>query len=212
MKLKIGLIIGIVLCVLVILAAGVLYFLTDVLDLFQNTPPPALPTTSLPTMAAASPNPAATPQPALTVRPGLAVSTTLSTTLAASNSTAVSTTTATAPVPSPTADVQFEVISVEGSGFTRTVTGKLTNSGSLDLHNPKLKIEMYSNGKLIKNDSAAYIDKSFPTLIAGESASDQVSIKIGLIDGVYVTQHGVSFVLTFTSDELTRQFSYDYQP
>jgi hypothetical protein len=109
-------------------------------------------------------------------------------------------------------DVIFDILSVEGSGFNRTVTGKLTNPGPVDLHNAKMKIEMYSNGKLIKNGSQNYVEKSFGVIKAGASVTDTISIKISIFDGFSVQNNGLVFVLTFTSDEKNQTISLDYQP
>jgi hypothetical protein len=116
------------------------------------------------------------------------------------------------PNPAQTINIALEILSVEGSGFSRTVTGQLTNSGTVDLHNCRLKIEIISNGKQIKNDSQPYVEKSFNTIKAGTSVTDVVAIKLGLIDGINVQNNGAIFLLTFTSDENTQTFTYQYTP
>jgi hypothetical protein len=117
-----------------------------------------------------------------------------------------------APIPVQTINIGLDIVSVEGSGFSRIVTGHLTNSGTVDLHNSVLKIEIFSNGKPIKNDSQTYVEKAFNTIKAGTSVTDVVAIKLGLIDGINVQNNGANFLLTFTSDEKTQTFTYQYVP
>jgi hypothetical protein len=205
LKLRIGLIIGIVLCALIIASIGVFYFINDVLNLFQNT---ELPTTQL----SATPVITATPLP---TTPSQTVASNLPSptkTMTPSTSPSLSPTAVNSTTPSPSSDISFNILSVEGSGFSRTVTGELTNTGSIDLHNSKLKIEMFSNGKLIKNDSKPYVEKNYDTLKAGAVITDVLAIKLSLVDGVTVQQNGVTFTLIFSSDEKTQTFKYDFQP
>jgi hypothetical protein len=116
------------------------------------------------------------------------------------------------PIPAQTINIALEILSVEGSGFSRTVTGQLTNNGTVDLHNCSLKIEIHSGNKLIQNDSQPYIERYFNTIRAGTVVTDVVSIKLGLVDGINVQNNGASFTLTFKSDEKSQTFTYQYQP
>jgi hypothetical protein len=97
-----------------------------------------------------------------------------------------------APIPVQTINIGLDIVSVEGSGFSRIV--------------------IFSNGKPIKNDSQTYVEKAFNTIKAGTSVTDVVAIKLGLIDGINVQNNGANFLLTFTSDEKTQTFTYQYVP
>jgi hypothetical protein len=212
MKIKIALIVGIILCGLILLSIGVFFLINNVLNIFQNAPAPTLDLTASPTSTSALPSTPLSATPTWTAASTLPAPSLTAASPASPPVSAPYPSVALSPTPVQSSAVSFEILSVEGSGFSRTVTGKLTNTGSADLHNSKLKIEMYSNGKLIKNDSQSYVEKSFNTLKAGLAIVDVVSIKIGLIDGLSVQKNGVTFLLTFTSDEKTQTFTYDYQP
>jgi hypothetical protein len=210
---KIGLISLIILGALIILGIMAWIFLNNILNLFGNTPVPEAPVASIgitpspstttltasPTVSAASTAPAST-------------TATLPVSPAAGWPIPTPATTTTAPSPSGKADIDFEIVSIDGSGFSRTVTGLITNIGNIDLHQCKLKVEILSRDKLIKNDGQAYIEKSYSLIAAGASVKDTVDIKLSLLDGLNVQRNGVSFVLTFKASEMTRTFTYDYQP
>jgi hypothetical protein len=220
MKITLGVIIAIVAGLLIFAAMGLFFFMTNIFTFFHNT---SFTTSTTSPVATA---PASTPSPATTISVTLAPSSTpvssatspvspLATSQPASTLTPAITFVpppppVTTPSPSPvqSEDIFFEIINIAGSGFNRTATGQLTNAGFTDLHNAKLKVEIYSGGKLIKNNGQPFVEKSFGIISAGTSVNGTVEIKLSLTDGLFVQENGVSFVLTFTSDEKTRVFNY----
>jgi hypothetical protein len=107
--------------------------------------------------------------------------------------------------------LQVSIVSIEGTGFTRTVTGKVLNNGTVTLHNTQLKVELFSDGKQLKfNDGQPSWQKSYGTLAAGATLTDQITAKLSLIDGFNAAQYGIDIHLTFTSTEKSQTVIYHY--
>jgi hypothetical protein len=104
----------------------------------------------------------------------------------------------------------IDILSVEGSGFSRTVNGQITNDGRVDLHNCLLKVELYSNGDKLKINGQDSLTRSYGTLDAGDTITDSLEIKLSLTDGFKATQNGVLIVLTFSSDEKEQVMPFEY--
>lgn len=104
------------------------------------------------------------------------------------------------------------VTEVSGTGFTRTVTAKVTNTGNVDAHNAWGKVEVFSQGQRIKlsGQDSARVDVG--TIKAGVTATAQVTLSFGLADGLKIQQNGADVQFTINSDEGTQTLTYQYQP
>lgn len=120
----------------------------------------------------------------------------------------------TPPSPSATANVTFglAITGITGSGFSRTVTADISNSGTTDAHNITAKVEVFSAGSRIQISGKDYLTVDIGTLKAGMSVTKQVAMDFGMFDGIKMQQNGAQFVLTVTSDEKTQTFNYDFKP
>jgi hypothetical protein len=118
------------------------------------------------------------------------------------------------PVPSKEGDVKFafEVTDISGSGLSRTVTAKLTNTGSADAHNVWAKTEAFSQGSRIKLGGQEYLRTDIGLLTAGATITTEVTLSFSVMDGLKISQNGVTLNLTIYSDEYTETFTYDYKP
>lgn len=118
------------------------------------------------------------------------------------------------PAPSTEGDVKFafEVTDISGSGLSRTVTAKLTNTGSAEAHNVWAKTEAFSQGSRIKLSGKEYLRTDIGSMPAGESVTTEVTLSFSVMDGLKISQNGVTLTLTIYSDEYTEIFSYDYMP
>ena len=107
--------------------------------------------------------------------------------------------------------LQINIVSVEGTGFTRTVTGKVINNGSVTLHNTQLEVELFSNGKQLNfNNGQPSWQKSYGTLAAGSALTDQITLTLSLLDGLTATKYGVEIHMTLISTEKSQTFVYQY--
>ncbi|MFC2013810.1 hypothetical protein ACFLU8_02890 [Chloroflexota bacterium] len=116
--------------------------------------------------------------------------------------------------PSQNGEVKFEfaVTDISGSGLSRTITAQVTNTGDIDAHNVWGKVEVFSQGSMIKLGSKEFLRIDIGTITYGGTATTEVTLSFGLTDGLKILQNGATFVLTIYSDELTETFSYDYSP
>lgn len=106
--------------------------------------------------------------------------------------------------------LQVSIVSVEGTGFTRTVTGKVTNNGSVVLHNSELKVELFSNNKQLNINGQPTWQKSYGTLAAGTSLTDKITLSLSLLDGLSAAQYGIEIHMTFLSTEKSQTVIYQY--
>ena len=116
--------------------------------------------------------------------------------------------------PSPERNVRFalEVVDISGSGLSRIVTAKLTNTGSTDAHNVWGETEAFSQDSRIKLSGEAYLRTDIGSMPAGESITTEVTLSFSVMDGLKISQYGVTLMLTIYSDEYTEAFSYAYMP
>jgi hypothetical protein len=188
MKLK--LIIGIILAALILVAVGALigkYAL-------NQTPPPIT----------QAPSATSTISPSKTYSPVAAVPKTVTTSPPFTN------------LPSDSDKVNFglQITNVSETGIlSRSITGEISNTGSVDAHNVICKIEVYSKGKLIKvNSGLSSVIKSLGTINAGKTATTRVDLAFSPVDALTLTQNGVTVNLQISSDEKTQLLTYDYKP
>lgn len=111
-------------------------------------------------------------------------------------------------------DFALQITNINETGtLSRSITGEITNTGSIDAHNVNCKIEVYSNSKLINiNNGQSSISQALGTIKAGQTVTTTVDLTFGLFDGVSLTQNGATVNLQISSDEKTQVLSYDYKP
>ena len=99
------------------------------------------------------------------------------------------------------------------SGLTSLeAAAQITNTGTADAHNAWVKVEIISQGSIIKINGQDYLREDLGTIKAGQAVSPQVTINVGFADGIRISQSGATFRLTIFSDEKTETLSYDYLP
>jgi len=110
-------------------------------------------------------------------------------------------------------EVAFElsVISISGSGLSRTVDAQLVNTGNANAHNIKVKIEAFAGNFPIRLNGDNYIEIEAGTIAAGEAIFRQIELSVSVIDGLKITQQGLRIEMTISSDEYGFTQSYDYQ-
>ena len=118
------------------------------------------------------------------------------------------------PASTVTDNVKFslEITGISGSGFSRSVSARLTNVGTVNAHNVWGKIEAFYQGTRITLSGHDYVRKDIGLLSAGNSVITDVTLNFSLIDAIKISQNGVSLVLTIFSDEFAQTFYYDYTP
>jgi hypothetical protein len=111
-------------------------------------------------------------------------------------------------------DVSFilNVTGVSGTDLSRTVSAEITNQGSIDAQNTRVKIEVFSNGSRVEINREEFLTKNLGTLGAGVPVTSEVSLSFSPIDGAKILLKGATFNLTIYSDQKTQNFSYDYNP
>jgi len=116
--------------------------------------------------------------------------------------------------PSSDGDVKFafEITDISGSGLSRTVTARIINTGSADAHNVWGKTEAFSQGSRIKLSGKEYLSTDIGSMPAGGSITTEVTLSFSVMDGLKISQNGVTLNITIYSDEYTETFSYDYTP
>ena len=116
--------------------------------------------------------------------------------------------------PSQNGEVKFEfaVTDISGSGLSRTITAQVTNTGDIDAHNVWGKVEVSSQGSMIKLEGKEFLRIDAGTITSGDTVTIEVTLSFGLTDGLKISQNGATFMLTIYSDESTETFSYDYSP
>jgi cytoskeletal protein RodZ len=107
---------------------------------------------------------------------------------------------------------EYEVTNVTGSGFTRTVSAQLKNSGTMDAHNVWVRVSASSGGSVIKMSGQNYLRVDIGTLKAASSVIKQVELSLNLVDALKVSQQGVRMEMTIVSDEYSETVYYDYLP
>lgn len=198
---KLGLIVGISIAALILIAAGVMIGQYGLNQKPEATTQPVKPTltTTIPTPATQTAKPTITtniPTPSPTTN-----TPTPSQTLSGIPSNAK-------------VDFTLQITSVTETGaLSRLITGEIGNSGNVDAHNVVGKIEVYSNGKLIKvNNGQNSIIKALGTIGAGKIVTTTVDLTFGFFDGLTISQNGATVNLQISSDEETQLLSYDYKP
>jgi len=185
---KLGLILGILIAALILIAAGVLigkYGLsqTPTATTLAPAPQPTL-TTSIPTAPALTTH---TPTPSQTL------------TGIPSNSDKV--------------DFRLQITSVNETGaLSRSITGEIGNAGNIDAHNVVCTVEIYSNGNQIKINGQDSISKTLGTIGAGKTVTTTLDLTFGLFDSPTLLKNGATVYLQIASDEKTQLLSYDYKP
>lgn len=119
---------------------------------------------------------------------------------------------------SSSADVRFspEITDISGENLSRTITAKLTNSGTSDAHNVRARVEVFSlaNRIKIKTDGIEreYLEKKLGTIKAGTTVTVRETVSISVFDSWKISRDGAVVSLTIYSDEATRTTSYEYKP
>jgi len=106
----------------------------------------------------------------------------------------------------------IRIISISGDGLSREVVSSLTNNGDADVHNTRVKIQVYSGEDVIKLNGSNTIVAELGTVKAGETVETTVTASFSVLDGLKVTNNGAVFYLTVYSDEKTETLRYDYTP
>ncbi len=107
----------------------------------------------------------------------------------------------------------LNITRLQVSGLTSLdAAAQITNTGTADAHNAWVKVEIVSQGSIIKINGQDYLREDLGTIKAGQAVSPQVTINVGFTDGIRVSQSGATFRLTIFSDEKTETLSYDYRP
>jgi len=111
-----------------------------------------------------------------------------------------------------TVDFSLQIVGVSGSGYTRRVSSRLTNTGTADAHNTVIKAEAYYQGSKIKLGGKEYILQNLGIINAGISQAVETDLKFSIADGTKILKNGVDFVITITSDEKSTSLNYHYKP
>jgi hypothetical protein len=116
--------------------------------------------------------------------------------------------------PSQNGEVKFEfaVTDISGSGLSRTITAQVINTGDIDAHNVWGKVEVVSQGSRIKLEGKEFLRIDVGTITSGDTVTTEVTLRVGLTDGLKISQNGATLVLTIYSDELTQTFPNEYSP
>lgn len=117
--------------------------------------------------------------------------------------------------PAANADVSFNINItgiIEDGMTTRIVTAQLTNTGTADAHNTRVKIEAFSQGSRVKLNNQDFLQEEYNTVKAQQTITREVSISFSLFDAPKLMQNGVTLNLTINSDEKSQSLSYDYRP
>jgi hypothetical protein len=117
-------------------------------------------------------------------------------------------------IPAEKINVKFglSITGVSGSGFSRTVSARITNSGANAAHNTNIKVEAYYQGSRVKLGGKDYIQQNLGTLRAGETRQVEATLSFNITDGTRILKNGVEFVITLSSDENTQFLNYHYTP
>ncbi len=107
---------------------------------------------------------------------------------------------------------QWEMISITGSGYSRHISSRLTNTGSADAHNTVIKIEAYYQGSKVKIGGKEYILHNLGTISAGTTQQIETDIRFSITDGTKIRKNGVDFTVSLSSDEKNLSVSYHYSP
>jgi hypothetical protein len=111
------------------------------------------------------------------------------------------------------ATFEISISSVTGTGLSRTITAQITNTGSVDAHNVRIKIEVSSGGSRVQlNGQDSYQSSNLGSLKAGATISPQATVSINPIDGLRVSQSGAQVIATIYSDDGTQSLSYNFGP
>ncbi len=109
-------------------------------------------------------------------------------------------------------DFDLEIISIDGSGLSRTVTAELSNLGDFDAHNVWVKFEAFSDDERIELNGQNYLREDIGLLKAGSKISKNTTISVGFTDGLKIQNKGAEFVVTVHSDEKIKTISEHYYP
>jgi hypothetical protein len=208
MKKIIGVLIGVIIGLVVIIAVLTFLVLSNVF-VFNRSSSSTAGITS-PPIAFASPsiNSSSTPLPSNT---GLPATTAPPVRTPTPTGTASMSSAASSPTSQKEVNFTIAVSSFSISGATSgTVTAQIANIGNIDAHNAWIKVEIYSQGSLIKVNGGDYFRKDLGTIKAKTTLTTQATLNISFIDGLKILQSGATFTLTIYSDEKTQTLNYEY--
>jgi len=106
----------------------------------------------------------------------------------------------------------FVITDISGSGFTRTVTAQISNTGNEDAHNVRGVVQVLQGDSIISINGEDSLTVEVGALPAGSAVTVEQTIKFGLLDGLKIQSNGAEFSVTLYSDEATQSFSEFYQP
>jgi hypothetical protein len=109
-------------------------------------------------------------------------------------------------------DFGLSISGVSGSGLSREVFARITNTGTGDAHNTSLRVEAFYQGSRVKLGGKDYILQNLGTLKAGESKPVEADVSFNITDGPKIIQNGAEFTITISSDEKTLSLNYHYKP
>jgi len=123
----------------------------------------------------------------------------------------------TTPSPTPTSTpqlkpVDFEIYvdndQVSECGLMcREIPATIKNIGDYDVHNVKVRLELFCNGNRVKINGKDYLEEYLGTIPAHGSRTRSEKLEVGFWDGLCIKSNGVQFVLTISSTEKTKQIS-----
>ena len=125
---------------------------------------------------------------------------------------AATTATPTTPEEVPYVEFDFLITDISGSGLTRTVTARVSNTGNEDAHNVRGVVRVLQGDSVIRINGEDSLTVEVGTLPAGSAVTVEQTIKFGLLDGLKIQNSGAEFSVTVYSDEAKRSFSEFYQP
>jgi hypothetical protein len=106
----------------------------------------------------------------------------------------------------------LSITGVSGSGFSRIVFARITNTGTADAHNASILVEAFYQGSKVKLAGKDNILISLGTLKAGENRTVQADLSFNIADSARINKNGVDFVITLKSDENQQSLKYNYIP
>jgi hypothetical protein len=125
---------------------------------------------------------------------------------------ATTTAASTTPKEVPYVAYNFVITDISGSGFSRTVTAEVSNTGNEDAHNVRGVVQVLQGDNVIKLNGEDSLTVEVGTLPAGSVITVQQTIKFSLLDGLKIQSNGAEFSVTLHSDEATESFREFYKP
>jgi len=106
----------------------------------------------------------------------------------------------------------LEVISVSGSGFSRTVVAHITNKASVDSHDVWGRVEVFSRGDRIQVCQQDHLRVNVGTIKARATVTVKATLDFSLFGGLKIQNYGAKVLITANSSEGSQTLTYDYQP